>query len=106
MSPENRVGSRLKGERTPGQDSLPIYLSGLEQAKFDLDRAEKSSGATEDSLEKLRWSIEVDVRRTLVRMYDGLVKLVQDREQELKLVRSANAKPEATVSPGGRVAEE
>lgn len=94
----------MKGERTTEQASLPIYLSGLEQAKFDLDRAEKSSGATEDPLEKLRWSIEVDVRRTLVRMYDGLVKIVQDREQELRLARNANARAEVTVSPGGRVA--
>jgi hypothetical protein len=70
----------VKGQGTSAQQSLPIYLSVLEQARFDLDRAEKSSGATEDPLEKLRWSVEADVRRILVRMYDGLVKLVQSQE--------------------------
>jgi hypothetical protein len=70
----------LKREKTNGSGVLPIYLSGLEQAKFDLERAEKSSLLTSDPLEKLRWSFEADVRRALVRMYDSLVKLVQEPE--------------------------
>lgn len=70
----------VKGEGTSAQQPLPIYLSGLEQARFDLDRAEKTSSMTTDPLEKLRWSVEADVRRILVRMYDGLVKLVQSQE--------------------------
>jgi hypothetical protein len=100
------VEDRLKGEKTSGQDSLPIYLSVLEQAKFDLERAEKWSGATEDPLGKLRWSIEADVRRILVRMYDGLVKILQEREEELRFARRVNARAEAIVSPGGQVAGE
>ena len=70
----------LKREKSNGSGPLPIYLSSLEQAKFDLDRAEKSSIATNDPLEKIRWSLEADVRRALVRMYDGLVKLLQEPE--------------------------
>lgn len=60
------------------QDLLPVYLSGLEQAKYELDRAEKTSGLTLDPIEKIRWSFEIEIRRALIRMYDGLIKLVQD----------------------------
>lgn len=70
----------LKREKANGSGPLPMYLSGLEQARFDLDRAEKSSMTANDPLEKIRWSLEADVRRALVRMYDGLVKLLQEPE--------------------------
>jgi hypothetical protein len=59
------------------EDLLPIYLSGLEQAKHELARAEKSSNSSTDPLEKIRWSLDAEVRRALVRVYDGLIVLVQ-----------------------------
>jgi hypothetical protein len=59
---------------------LPIYLSGLEQAKFELARAEKSSSCTVDPLEKVRWSLDAEIRRALIRMYDGLITFVQQPE--------------------------
>ncbi|MGA8220489.1 MAG: hypothetical protein WB780_02465 [Candidatus Acidiferrales bacterium] len=62
------------------QHLLPVYLSALQQAKFSLDKAERSSNATQDPIERLRWSLEVDIQRTLIRMYDGLTKLVQEPE--------------------------
>jgi len=62
------------------QHLLPVYLSALEQAKFHLDRAEKSSIATQDPIERFRWTLEVEIQRTVIRMYDGLAKLVQEPE--------------------------
>ena len=59
-------------------DLLPVYLSGLEKAKYELDRAEKSSSITADPIEKTRWTLEIEVRKVMVRVYDGLIKLVQD----------------------------
>jgi hypothetical protein len=59
------------------EDLLPIYLSGLEQAKYELAKAEKSSTTSTDPLEKIRWSLDAEVRRALVRVYDGLIVFVQ-----------------------------
>lgn len=60
------------------QDLIPIYLSRLEKAKFELDSAEKSSHLCADPIEQMRWSLEVEVRRSLVRVYDGLVRILQE----------------------------
>ena len=59
------------------EDLLPIYLSGLERAKFELDRAQKSSVMSTDPIEKMRWTLEIEVKRALVQVYDGLITLVQ-----------------------------
>ena len=60
------------------EDLLPMYLSGLEQAKHKLDRAEKSSSLTADPIEKVRWLLDAEVRRVQVNVYDGLIKLLQE----------------------------
>lgn len=60
------------------QDPLFQYLSALEKARHDLDRAEKSLGITEDPIEKMRWSLEIQVGQTLVQGYQKLIKLVQE----------------------------
>jgi hypothetical protein len=60
------------------EDLLPMYLSGLEQAKCELARAEKSWSMTNDPLEKVRWSLDAELRRALVRVYNGLVVFVQE----------------------------
>jgi hypothetical protein len=60
------------------EDLLPMYLSGLEQAKCELARAEKSWSMTTDPLEKVRWSLDAELRRALVRVYNGLVVFVQE----------------------------
>ncbi len=59
-------------------DLLPMYLSGLEQAKCDLARAERSWSQSTDPLEKVRWSLDAELRRALVRVYNGLVVFVQE----------------------------
>jgi hypothetical protein len=59
---------------------LPVYLSGLEQAKYELARAEKSFNSTADPLEKMRWTLDAEIRRALIRVYDGLVTFVQQPE--------------------------
>jgi len=59
---------------------LPVYLSGLEQAKCELARAEKSFNSTADPLEKMRWTLDAEIRRALIRVYDGLVTFVQQPE--------------------------
>jgi hypothetical protein len=59
---------------------LPVYLSGLEQAKYELARAEKSLSSSADPLEKVRWSLDAEIRRALIRVYDGLVTFVQQPE--------------------------
>jgi hypothetical protein len=62
-------------------DLLAIYLSRLEEAKYELAKAEKASIASTDGIEKVRWSLEMEIRRAMVRVYDGLVILVQRPEQ-------------------------
>jgi hypothetical protein len=59
---------------------LPVYLSGLEQAKHELARAEKSYINTADPLEKMRWTLDAEIRRALIRVYDGLITFVQQPE--------------------------
>lgn len=59
---------------------LPVYLSGLEQAKYELARAEKSLSSSADPLEKVRWSLDAEIRRALIRVYDSLVTFVQQPE--------------------------
>jgi hypothetical protein len=56
---------------------LPIYLTGLEQAKCELTRAEKSLMASSDPLEKVRWTLDAEIRRALVRVYGVLISFVQ-----------------------------
>jgi hypothetical protein len=62
------------------EDLLPIYLSRLEEAKYELARAEKSSSASTDGLEKVRWTLEAEIRRAMVRVYDGLIGFAQTTE--------------------------
>jgi hypothetical protein len=64
----------------PREDLLPIYLTGLEQARYELTRAEKALNNCSDPLELIRWSAETEVRRVLVRVYDGLITFVQRPE--------------------------
>jgi len=45
-----------------------------------LARAEKTSMASTDALEKVRWTLDAEVRRALVRVYDGLISFVQQPE--------------------------
>ena len=59
------------------EELLPVYLSRLEEAKCELARAEKSSSNSTDPLEKVRWSLDAEVRRALVRVYDVLIVFVQ-----------------------------
>jgi hypothetical protein len=61
-------------------DLFPIYLSELEQAKYQLDQAQKSSNAAEDPIERFRWSLDIEIRKALIRLYDGLIKLVHEPE--------------------------
>lgn len=61
------------------EDLVPLYLSRLEKAKFELDSAEKSILLPGDPIDKTRWSLEIEVRRSLVHVYDGLIKILQDR---------------------------
>lgn len=61
------------------EDLLPVYLSRLEEAKYELARAEKSSSNSTDPLEKVRWSLDAEVRRALVRVYDVLIVFVQQQ---------------------------
>ena len=60
------------------KDRLVEYLSALEKTKHDVDRAQKSRGTTEDPIEKMRWSLEIEVGQTLVQGYQKLIKLVQE----------------------------
>lgn len=60
------------------QDLIPVYLSRLEKAKFELDNVEKSRHLCVDPIESMRWALEVEVRRSLVRVYDGLLKILQE----------------------------
>jgi hypothetical protein len=60
------------------EDLLPIYLSRLEQAKCELANAEKSCVLSTDVLEKVRWTLEAEVRRAVVHVYDGLINFVQE----------------------------
>jgi hypothetical protein len=60
------------------EDLIPVYLSGLEKAKYELDKAVKSSCLPADRIEQLRWQLEVEVRRVQVNVYDGLIKLLQE----------------------------
>ena len=62
------------------EDLLPIYLSRLEEAKHELAKAERASITTTDTLDKMRWSLEAEVRRTMVRVYDSLIVFVQKPE--------------------------
>jgi hypothetical protein len=62
------------------EDLLPMYLSRLEEAKYELARAEKSSSTSTDVLEKVRWTLEAEVRRAMVRVYDGLISFAQRPE--------------------------
>jgi hypothetical protein len=59
-------------------DLLPVYLSGLEQAKHELFRAEQTLAVSTDALEKVRWSLEAEIRLALVRIYTGLISFVQE----------------------------
>jgi hypothetical protein len=61
------------------EDLLPVYLSRLEEAKHELARAEKSSSSSTDPLEKVRWSLDAEIRRALVRVYDVLIVFVQQQ---------------------------
>lgn len=63
------------------EDLLPVYLSRLEQAKHELAMAQRASDASTDMLDKVRWSLEAEVCRALVRVYDGLLVFVQRPEQ-------------------------
>lgn len=56
---------------------LPIYLTGLEQAKYELTQAEKSLNASSDPLEKVRWTLDAEIRRALVRVYGALINFAQ-----------------------------
>jgi hypothetical protein len=60
------------------KDPLFEYLSALERARHDLDRAQKSRETAEDPIEKMRWSLEIEVGQTLVQGYQKLIKLVQE----------------------------
>jgi len=62
------------------EDLIPIYLSRLEEAKFELAKAERASNASTDVIEKVRWSLEMEIRRSMVRVYDVLVSFVQRPE--------------------------
>jgi hypothetical protein len=42
------------------------------------EAAEKSWSMTNDPLEKVRWSLDAELRRALVRVYNGLVVFVQE----------------------------
>lgn len=59
-------------------DLLPMYLSGLEQAKHELARAEQTSASVTDPVEKIRWTLDAEIRRALIRIYDGLILFVQE----------------------------
>jgi hypothetical protein len=76
-TPNTMTRGRWKRRAMSREDLLPVYLSGLEQAKYELARAEKSSSTTTDPLEKIRWSLDAEIRRALVRVYDGLIVFVQ-----------------------------
>ena len=67
------------GEMTR-QDLIFVYLTRLEKAKFDLAVAERSRFLPADPLDKTRWELEVAVRQSLVHVYDGLVKILQEPE--------------------------
>jgi hypothetical protein len=60
------------------QDLIFVYLTRLEKAKFDLAVAERSLFLPDDPLDKTRWDLEVAVRQSLVHVYDGLVKILQE----------------------------
>ena len=66
------------------EDLLPMYLSGLEQAKCELARAERSWSQTNDPIEKVRWSLDAELRRALVRVYNGLVVFIQEPKSKLE----------------------
>lgn len=56
---------------------LPIYLSDLEKAKYELNQAEKSLNASSEALEKIRWTLETEIRRVSVRVYGALITFAQ-----------------------------
>jgi len=60
------------------EDLLAVYLSKLERAKFELDSTEKGPILSPDPIEKVRLDLEAEVRRSMVRVYDGLVKFLQE----------------------------
>lgn len=62
------------------KDLLFVYLTRLEKAKFDLEVAEKSHFLPDDTLDKTRLVLEVAVRQSLVHVYDGLIKFLQESE--------------------------
>jgi hypothetical protein len=62
------------------KDLLFVYLTRLEKAKFDLEVAEKSRFLPDDVLDKTRLALEVAVRQSLVHVYDGLIKVLQESE--------------------------
>jgi hypothetical protein len=64
-------------------DLLPIYLSGLERAKYELATAELTCSVATDPLEKVRWTLDAEVRRALVRVYDALITFVQQPDLSL-----------------------
>jgi hypothetical protein len=60
------------------QDLIFVYLTRLEKAKFDLDVTERSGFLPGDPLDKTRWALEVEVRQSLVHVYDGFLKILQE----------------------------
>jgi hypothetical protein len=65
------------------QDLLFVYLTRLEKAKFDLDVAKRSRFLPDDALDKTRLALEVAVRQSLVHVYDGLIKILQEPEPRI-----------------------
>jgi hypothetical protein len=76
-----RHRGRWKNGEVTRRDLIPLYLSRLEKAKFELDSAEKSRLLPGDPIDQTRWSLEVEVRRSLVHVYDGLIKILQEPSQ-------------------------
>jgi hypothetical protein len=79
------------GEMTR-QDLTFVYLTRLEKAKFDLAVAERSRFLPADPIDKLRWDLEVAVRQSLVHVYDGLIKILQEP------VPKTNSQPGSSAS--------
>jgi len=60
------------------RDLIFVYLTQLEKAKCDLAAAEKAHFLPGDPLDKTRWELEVAIRKSLVHIYDGFVKILQE----------------------------
>lgn len=73
------------------QDLTFVYLTQLEKAKFDLAVAERSRFLPADPLDRARWDLEVAVRQSLVHVYDGLLKILQEAEPKKNSQPSSSA---------------